>query len=205
MSRHRIISWLGAWLLVFAVADAGARQPYLEENREFYIASVLTAFRATDLNRILNTYRYIDVARRNNCRSSASDLRADCLLSYARKNCETAGNALAVKHCALYSDVIVVNKLNEGVFISRGERFGIMKDKRGKYRDVLANRIQQKYARIATHFSIAGGADCAGGNFNCLARELDRFCLDYANTESLSWHHCVGASLWMIGTAKADQ
>jgi hypothetical protein len=205
MIRHRISSWLGAWLLLFAAADAQARQPYLEDSREQYIASVLTAFNETDLNAILNTYRYLDVARRNNCRSSASDLRADCLLSYARKNCETAGNALAVRHCELYSDVIVVNKLNEGVFISRSERFGIMKGKRGKYRDVLANRIQQKYARIVTHFSIAGGADCVGGNFNCLARELDKFCLDYANTESLSWQHCVGASLWMIGIAKPEQ
>ena len=70
--------------------------------------------------------------------------------------------------------------------------------------DVLASRIQQKYARIVTHFSISGGADCTTGDFNCMARELDRFCLDYANTESLSWHHCVSASLWMIGTAKPE-
>lgn len=205
MTKNRILSSLFTVMLLVTAVDAGARQPYLEDNREHYIASVLTAFDETDLTTINNTYRYIDVVRRNNCRSSASDLRADCLLSYARKNCETAGSALEVKHCALYSDVIVVNKLNEGVFIGRSERFGIMRGKRGKYRDVVASRIQQKYARIVTHFSISGGADCSAGDFNCMARELDKFCLDYANTESLSWHHCVSASLWMIGTARPEQ
>jgi hypothetical protein len=202
MTKNRLYSWLGAWLLVIVISEAQASLPYLEGNRQHYIVSVLTAFNETNLITINNTYRYLDVARRNNCRSSASDLRADCLLSYARKNCESAGNALDIKYCELYSDVIVVNKLNEGVFIGRSERYGIMKGKRGNYRDVLANRILQKYARIVTHFSIAGGAECSSWDYNCMSQKLDRFCLDYANTQSLSWHHCVGATLWIIGTAR---
>lgn len=202
--RRGILS-LGLCMLAFCMTDAAAREPYLEDNRERYIANVLQAFEATELTRIINTYRYLDVVRRNNCRSSVSDLRADCMLSYARKNCETAGDAIAIEQCALYSDVIVVNKLNEGVFIGRSERYGIMKGKRGRFRDVLASRLEQKYARIVTHFSITEGADCKAWDVDCLARGLDAFCLDYANTESLSWHHCVGAALWMMGTARPAQ
>ena len=199
-SRLLFCSVVGLWAVI--VESALAEQPYREDNRRQYIASVLTAFAETDLTEVLNTHRYLDVARRNHCRSGALALRADCLLSYARKNCETAGATTAVRRCGFYSDVMVVNKLNERVFVGRSERFGIMKGKRGKYRDVLASRIQQKYARIVIEFSLTGGAGCASEDFRCLARKLDRFCLDYANTESLSWHHCVSASLWMIGTVK---
>ena len=54
-----------------------ATQPYLQKNRVLYIEKALNAFKETKLQNILNTYRYINVVERNNCRSSLSDLKVE--------------------------------------------------------------------------------------------------------------------------------
>jgi hypothetical protein len=156
------------------------------------------------MNKISNTYSYIHVVETNNCRSSLSDLRAECLLSYAKRNCNETGSAESKYNCELYSDVIVVNTLSEKTFVERTERYRMLKNTDDDFRTAMASRLQQKYARIVTHFSLTKSSDCDKGNFDCLARGLDQFCLDYTNTQSLSWQHCMSASLWFIGTSKRD-
>ena len=195
---------IGLLFLVVSGEQSLANEPYLDQNRQAYIASVLRAFGETSMLDISNTYEYISVAERNHCRSSLSDLRTDCLLSYARKNCATADNAESLSSCELYSDVIVVNKLSTKSFINRTERYRMLTNKKSDFREAMTNRLQQKYARIVTQFSMTDAADCRDTDFNCLSRGLDQFCLDYANTQSLSWQHCIGASLWFIGTAKQN-
>jgi hypothetical protein len=156
------------------------------------------------MNKISNTYSYIHVVETNNCRSSLSDLRAECLLSYAKRNCNETGSVESRYNCELYSDVIVVNTLSEKTFVERTERYRMLKNTDDDFRTAMASRLQQKYARIVTHFSLTKSSDCDKGNFDCLARGLDQFCLDYTNTQSLSWQHCMSASLWFIGTSKKD-
>ena len=195
---------IGLLVLIVIAKQSLANEPYLDQNRQAYIASVLQAFGETSMLDISNTYEYISVAERNHCRSSLSDLRTDCLLSYARKNCATADNAESLSSCELYSDVIVVNKLSTKSFINRTERYRMLTNKKSDFREAMTNRLQQKYARIVTQFSMTDAADCRDTDFNCLSRGLDQFCLDYANTQSLSWQHCIGASLWFIGTAKQN-
>jgi hypothetical protein len=191
-------------LLVAYAIPAAANEPYLEESRQAYIASVLQAFEQASRVEIANTFEYLSVAERNHCRSSLSDLRTDCLLSYARKNCETAGSGQNLSACELYSDVIVINKLSTKAFVDRTERYRMLSNKDVDYRDALNNRLQQKYARIVTQFYLTEGADCGVSDLDCLSRGLDRFCADYANTQSLAWQYCVGASVWFIGTADPD-
>jgi len=181
-----------------------ASKPYLEKNRVAYISKVLQAFNETKIHKILNTYSYINVIDNNNCRSSLSDLRAECLLSYAKDNCRETGSAELRNNCELYSDIIVANKLSEKTFINRTERGRMLKNTDYNFRTAMANRLQQKYARIVTRFLLTKGADCDNDDFECLARGLDLFCLDYTNTQSLSWQYCMSASLWFIGTSKLD-
>ena len=164
----------------------------------------MQAFNETPIHNIVNTYRYINVIDKNNCRSSLSDLRVECLLSYAKKNCREAGGAELKNNCELYSDIIVVNKLSENTFVNRSERYRMLKNTSSDYRTVMAGRLQQKYAKIVTHFSLTEGSDCDNDDVQCLARGLDKFCLEYTNTQSLSWQYCISASLWFIGTTKTD-
>ncbi len=189
-----------AWLLLGKVM--AAEQPYLEQSRRDYIASALQAFFEAGELEIANTQEYLDVAERNSCRASNSDLRTDCLLSYAARNCDAVANQRNAANCQFYSDVMVVNKLSQDAFITRSERYRILSSNSSDGRGAIEGRLQQKYARLVAHFSLTDAANCGNTDFSCLARSLDRFCLDYANTQSLSWQHCVGAAVWFMGTAR---
>ena len=179
-----------------------AEKPYLDENRIIYISKVLQAFSETPINKIFNTYSYVNVIENNNCRSSSSDLKVECLLSYARNNCKETRNTKLKNNCELYSDIIVVNKLSEKTFVSKSERYRMLKNTSYDFRTVMTGRLQQKYSKIVTEFFLTGRANCGDEDFACLAKGLDKFCLDYTNTHSLSWQHCMSASLWFIGTSK---
>ena len=177
-------------------------KPYLEENRVAYIEKVLQAFRQTKLQHIINTYSYINAVERNNCRSALSDLKVQCLLSFAKKNCAAAGGVKLRDNCELYSDIIIVNKLSESVFINRSERYRVTRKSSDDFRTALANRLQQKYGKLVTQFSLTSWSECKKDDLKCLAIGLDKFCLDYTNSKSLSWQYCTSASLWFIGTSK---
>lgn len=179
-----------------------AEEPYIEKNRVAYISKVLKAFSETPVNKIHNTYSYINVIENNNCRSSLSDLKIECLLSHAKTNCSEIRSEKSRNNCELYSDIIVVNKLSEKIFVNRTERYRMLKNTSYDFRTVMANRLQQKYSRLITEFYLTEGAVCGDEDFECLARKLDQFCLDYTNTKSLSWQYCTSASIWFIGTSK---
>jgi hypothetical protein len=199
-----LFSCINLLLVLMLSSNSYASKPYLEKNRVAYISSVLQAFSETTIHNIFNTHSYINVVERNNCRSSLSDLKTECLLSFAKINCSETGSVESKDNCELYSDVIVVNKLSEHTFVNRTERYHMLKNTSDDFRTAMMSRLQQKYARIVTHFSLTGGSDCDNDDFDCLAKGLDQFCLDYTNTQSLSWQHCMSASLWFIGTSKKD-
>jgi len=179
-------------------------QPYLQENRVRYIEKALMAFRETKLQNIMNTFKYINVVERNNCRSSLSDLKVECLLSFARNNCSTYRKQELRENCELYSDIIIANKLSESAFIKRSERYRVSRNSKEDFRTVLENRLQQKYGKLVTQFYLTGGSECENEDLSCMAAGLDQFCLDYTNAKSLSWQYCTSATLWFIGTSKQD-
>jgi len=192
--------FVGIFLLAIWV-NGYADKPYQDENRITYTEKVLRAFDETKLSNLLNTYRYINVVDINNCRSSVSDLQVKCLLSHAEKNCNELPNQKQKRACEFYSDVIITNKLSEKAFISTSERYRISNMKEYSFRTAFENRLLQKYARIVTQFSLSNAANCENNDFHCLALALDQFCLDYTNSNSLSWQYCMSASLWFIGTS----
>jgi hypothetical protein len=191
------------WILIIG-STCYASETYLRENRVAYVSKVLQAFGKTKIHDIHNTYSYINVVERNNCRSNLSDLKAECLLSFAKENCTEAGSVESKDNCELYSDIIIVNKLSENVFVTRSERYRMLKNSSKDFRTAMAGRLQQEYSRLVTHFSLTEGSDCDNEDFECLGKGLDQFCLDYTNRESLSWQYCMSASLWFIGTSKDD-
>ena len=179
-----------------------ANEPYLEKNRVNYISNVLRAFSETPNNKLFNTYSYINVIENNNCRSSLSDLKVECMLSYAKNSCSEAQNTKSINNCELYSDIIVVNKLSEKTFVNRTERYRMLKNTNDDFRTAMSNRLQQKYSRIVTEFYLTKKSKCDNKDFDCLAKGLEQFCLNYTNTNSLSWQYCMSASIWFIGISK---
>ena len=189
-------------LSMSVVSVCYADKPYLEQNRVAYIETVLQAFSKTRLQSLKNAQAYINVVERNNCQSSSSDLKVECLLSFAKNNCRGVGINASRIECELYSDVIIVNKLSERAFVNRSERYRLLKNTRDDYRTVMDNRLQQKYAGLVAQFSLSKESKCDVKDFRCVAQGLDRFCLDYTNSQSLSWQYCISAALWFIGTSK---
>ena len=180
-------------------------QPYLQDNRVAYIEKALQAFRETSLQNVMNTYRYINVVERNNCRSSLSDLKVECLLSFARNNCATYSTQKSRDNCELYSDIIIVNELSESAFIKRSERYRVTRNTKEDFKTAIADRLQQKYGKLVTEFFLTHWSQCDSKDMKCLAKGLDQFCLDYTNANSLSWQYCTSAALWFIGTSKNDK
>lgn len=185
-----------------ASSTSYAEEPYLQQNRVDYISKVLQAFSETPNNKLFNTYSYVNVIENNNCRSSLSDLKVECLLSYAKNSCGEIRNTKSKNNCELYSDIIVVNKLSEKTFVNRTERYRMLKNTNYDFRTAMSNRLQQKYSRIVTEFYLTKKPKCDDKDFNCLAKGLEEFCLDYTNTNSLSWQYCMSASIWFIGISK---
>jgi len=200
------IKWLKLSFITLALVVASfssrATEPYLDENRVAYVERALEAFRQTKLQKIMNTYRYINVVERNNCRSTLSDLKVQCLLSFARKNCSALNGVKQKENCKLYSDIVVVNKLSEHAFINRSERYHVTRNSGDDFRTALTNRLQQKYGNLVTDFFLTPRSNCEKDDLECLATGLDQFCLDYTNAKNLSWQYCVSASVWFIGTSK---
>lgn len=192
----------GIILVLSPVMTSHAETPYVEENRIEYLTKVLQAFDDTPVSKIVNSYRYMSIIESNNCRSSLSDLKIECMLSHARSSCNEIKSSREKLNCELYSDIIITNKLSEKTFVSKAERYRMLKNTSDNFTTVMANRLQQKYSRIITTFYLEKGATCADNDFSCLARNIDQFCLDYSNIHSLSWQYCVSASVWFIGTSK---
>lgn len=192
-------------MLIFMLMTSSAsyaEEPYLEQNRVNYISKVLQAFSETPNNKLFNTHSYVNVIENNNCRSSLSDLKVECLLSYAKNSCGEIRNTQSKNNCELYSDIIVVNKLSEKTFVNRTERYRMLKNTNYDFRTAMSNRLQQKYSRIITEFYLTKDSECDNKDFDCLAKGLEQFCLDYTNTNSLSWQYCMSASIWFIGISK---
>lgn len=198
MKKLIIVLFIMLWSNVGFVQE----QPYLKDNRVNYIANILAAITSANLQDILNVESYISVVDRNNCSSSLSSLRTQCLIQYASDNCKSLRQQSEQSKCELYSDTIVANRLSESVFIPRSERYRLLKNSRGNSRDVLRNRLEQKYSRLVTQFALPLQDECKLDDYPCVAEQLDSFCLDYTNKQNLSWQYCTSAIIWFIGTSR---
>ena len=188
--------------LITATPYCYSDNSYNENDRVDYIEKVMLAFQSTNSHILNNTKKYIDVVERNNCRTSLENLKVQCLLTYAENNCKELRNEKARNHCELYSDIMITNKMSEDSFIDTSERYRILKKSHQDYRTTINNRLSQKYARITTQFVLSPLSECKAKDIHCLSRGLDQFCLNYTNSQDISWQYCISASVWLIGTSK---
>lgn len=192
-----LLTWAAMLVGLPARADKGV---YDQEARVAYIRDTLQAVIKAGPETLKDTYSYIDVMDRNQCRSAFHRLWVDCLIQVAKRNCRGRKLRTARHSCGLYSDVVVTNKLSEKHFVSSDEKYKIMKEHRN-YRRELRKELRRRYARLATEFQLSGHASCKHDDNQCLAGGVDGFCFAYADTRNLSWQHCVAALTWFVGTS----
>ncbi|MFC1611528.1 hypothetical protein ACFL6C_11260 [Myxococcota bacterium] len=189
VAASSLVPW---WARAENVYDAAARVSYVHD--------ALIALREADPSTLEDTYGYIGVMERNECRSVFHRLRVDCLIEAARRNCRGRKGRENREPCRLYSDIIVTNKLSERYFVSTEERFAIMKRHRN-YRRELRRELRRRYGSLVAGFGLSTHPACEAETGECLARGIDAYCLEYADTHNLSWQHCTAAVTWFIATS----
>jgi hypothetical protein len=181
----------------------GSDGTYASEARVAYLRKTLRALESSERKTVEDTFGYIDVIDRNECRSAFARLRAQCLVEAAKRSCRGRRRRAQRQDCLLYSDVIVTNKLSEGNFLSTAERYMLMKRHRD-YRHQLRAELRRRYGTLVTDLMLSQHLKCAAGDRDCLTAAIDAYCLEYADTRSLSWQHCAAAVIWFVGTAKEE-
>ncbi len=166
------------------------------------LEDTFVAFRAMDEASRTRIFNYIYRIERDKCQAPLRSLKVGCLLEAARRNCRRRG-VHQRKECRRVSDVIVANRLSEPRFLTRSDRYQIMKES-DNYRDGLSAELRRRYARLVTglYLKVPVPADAAP---ETLAAAVDGYCLDIAGQRSrLSWTHCAAAVVWFIGTSPSE-
>jgi hypothetical protein len=189
-------AWISLSLIAATIVSASARaDTYSENERRAYVQGALEALQQTPRSALDNLQQFVRILERNSCRGGYGAMTISCLQEEARRNCE----ATHKRHCPVLSDIAVVNKLNEKQFVTREELFRSARQSSGPGSAQL-RLLNRKYALLTTEFLLLAHGACQTSE--CLARELDGYCLQNADVKNLSWQACVGAAAWFIGTSR---
>jgi hypothetical protein len=177
-----------AWLLL----GAGNRTSYEAVDRVAHLGAALSAVQEAKPDVLDKAYTFVSAMERGACASDNERLRADCLISSARRFCRSGGKSEGHR-CPLFMDVIASNVLSEKELVPIAERYELMR-KHKDHRGELMRRLQRRYGALAVELRLS-----ADGRFGPLAQEIDRFCHESADQSSLSWQTCSAALVWFIG------
>ena len=189
--RYSLIFLLGLWGgLTFG--EDKENLIYGEDQRVFKIAKIIKAFQRTDRKFIVEDKIWADTAAKSLCSSSLLSLKLECLLSSAVEFCrDKYRKSEFFDSCKLYMDVLIVNSLSETSFISRREKFDILK--RSKSQEFLQQQLLSRYGEVATAYSMSPEFVCGLERVECFAAGIDRFCRENSDRGRLTWQACVGA------------
>ena len=185
-----------------------ARSSIYEESRlQEYIENTLNAILKTDSTTLTNADEYVQAIAHSRCSSSRLALRIECLIQETKRYCNTIRSATDQKDCRLYADVLVVNRLSEGEFLTSSEKFRIM-SKYKDYRKQIGKELLYRYSGIVAEFKISGEMEESWFGEKLppnkkLAVGIKNFCSEFSNRNKISWQSCVGAVVWFIGISQA--
>ncbi|MEC4674822.1 MAG: hypothetical protein VST68_11590 [Nitrospirota bacterium] len=201
--RNQFVSIALTVLLSLVSLEEAQSSIYEESRLQKYIEDTLDAILKADSKALTNADEYVQAIAQSRCSSSRLALRMECLIQEAKRYCNTIRQATEQKDCHLYADVLVVNRLSEGAFLDRSEKYRIM-SKYKDYRRQIGKELLYKYAAIVAEFKISGDieeswfAEELSPNQN-LAVGIRHFCSEFSNRNKISWQSCVGAVVWFIG------
>lgn len=173
--------------------------PYGRISRVSEIAAALAALRAMSDGKLLNTYRYVQLIERSQCRAPLLSLKVDCLLEAARRSCRST-QAEARKMCERASDIMITNRLGANVLIPQEERLDLMKTKgQSTFREVFEKELRTRYASLVVEMAMA--VPPAGLKGDALAATIDTYCRRISGRREISWQHCASAIVWFVATS----
>jgi len=182
--------------LVLMNFTAAADLPFTDKERQTYLESVIHALQSTPKSSINELEEFVGLSRREKCRSFIESTTLRCLQSEIQRNCET-GSGHAIKSCAVLSDALLVNKMNENKFISRETRFDISESS-ANFQKAYAKALNTKFGLLATQMLLLSKSSCQDSDSRCLAKEIDQYCSANSDGKSLPWQACAVAIISFI-------
>jgi hypothetical protein len=171
------------------------------DRRVAYLAQALQAVRETPREQLDRATEYARVLDRGACSSATMRLKVECLMTAAQKYCKSkkAGDA---HRCPIYMDVAVSNVLADRQLIPIDRRYELMRRFRDPRKE-LAREVRQTQGALAVDFRLRMG-EHADDNDDILAKNIDRYCVQTADTTSLAWQACSSSLVWFIGTRQGQ-
>lgn len=170
------------------------------DRRVAYLAQSLQAVRETPREQLDRATEYARVLDRGACSSATMRLKVECLMTAAQKYCRSKKSADA-RRCPIYMDVAVSNVLADRQLIPTERRYELMRRFRDPRKE-LAREVRQTQGVLAVDFRLRMG-ERADENDDVLAKNIDRYCVQTADTTSLAWQACASSLVWFIGTRGA--
>ena len=204
--RRRVLSMALITLFSLVLLEEAQSSIYEESRLQKYIEDTLDAVLKTDSTTLRNASEYVQAIAHSRCSSSRLALRIECLIQETKRYCHTIRPVTDQKDCHLYADLLVVNQLSEGEFLTSSEKYKIM-SKYKDYRKQIGKELLYKYAGIVAEFKISGEMEESwfGEKFppnKKLAVGIKNFCSTFSNRNKISWQSCVGAVVWFIGISQ---
>jgi len=193
---------MGLWLLLVVAPNQGGEAPYAPGRRIAAIEEGLRLLAAAEAPLTQTLRGVVDVADRSRCRSSLQRLRVACLEAAVARHCRRLPRDAGAT-CRALGDIMVVNKLSEGAFVSSGERYRLMRARRD-YRTALHALLRRRYAALTTAMVLWPAERCGAEEHACWAAAVDGYCLAAAADRGLSWHQCAAAITWFMGSVMRD-
>jgi hypothetical protein len=172
---------------------------YAPDVRVAHLLSVINAVQITSRDVLIQAYQYGAVYERGACSSSSERLRAECLMTAAKRFCQKRPKE-EWPSCVLYSDMVVSNLLAEKRLVSNDKRYEIMKRTR-EWRHEVVREIRRAQGALAVDYRLRMGE---ATDAPTLARNIDAFCLQTADATGLSWQVCASSLLWFIGAGAPE-
>ena len=180
-------------ILLICIYSKSLALPYAQSTRIHQISKVLKAYQSVSSEELIDDRLWFYQASRSLCRSPIHELRTSCLMSAAQDYCKEKRKQNH-KDCLAYSDVIITNILNHDSFISKRERYNLLKKSKNPHKDIM-HHLNHQYGQLAITFSMSSSYVCGLEKAQCFASGVDNFCQQYSNKGHLPWQACVAALL----------
>ncbi len=172
-------------LILVSICFANENSPFSSVQRQAYVEKVIKAFREANPNVLKQINEFVDQKERQKCRSFFEALTLNCLQLEVKNKCKD-------ETCTILSDIALVNKVNERLFVSREETYKISQ-KSENYAEAYAKALSTKYANLTTELVLMSKENCSDGDYKCQARKIDTYCQKNSDKKNLPWQACVSA------------
>ncbi|MFW7379994.1 MAG: hypothetical protein ACOH5I_14365 [Oligoflexus sp.] len=175
--------------------------PYLlasnfnRDERAAYLVQAIQAIDHLDQAFIKDSINFVDLLSRQ-CGSSFVEIKVSCLVESSRTYCLQKSKNLQ-EHCHRLMDIVMTNRIQESHFLSKRERYEIMRDHKN-FRRVFDQRLAQRYGALTTHFVMSPFFTCRDKTQPCFVTSLDQFCQHMNAEGQITWQTCAAAIVWFV-------